>query len=70
MVKEQAFRCAAEVDAFFEDVAREAQALGVPTGPAMSIPSCPRPQRCPKGEVKRKADLTGMASGSLLTAMR
>ena len=27
--KEEAFRCAAEIDAYFEDIAREAQALGV-----------------------------------------
>ena len=29
MAKSHAFRCAAEIDAYFEDVAREAQALGV-----------------------------------------
>jgi 2-hydroxychromene-2-carboxylate isomerase len=29
VVKEEAFRCAAEVDAYFEDVAREARELGV-----------------------------------------
>lgn len=29
VVREESFRCAAEVDAYFEDIAREAQALGV-----------------------------------------
>ena len=29
VMKDEAFRCAAEVDAYFEDVAREAQALGI-----------------------------------------
>jgi 2-hydroxychromene-2-carboxylate isomerase len=29
VMKDEAFRCAAEIDAYFEDVAREAEALGV-----------------------------------------